>query len=218
MYSTGVPPLHKLQARKKEAKRAKTAGLQISTLLQLKTHLLKLKMPESLSALTIPAASDALVAGGAAGGGSLVSSKVIWVPQDPVYDTEGACLTGGVQIQWIGQLAKRPWTFVLHCDGKHKLHHGDWILLTCGTHILHWDEHNSTLSHKFVPLMYLLCKQHESNGACQMLTDALNMTWCVPIQASCVLLLYCSCIADVSLERVCVSRLRPATLASLLTA
>ena len=36
--------------------------------------------------------------------------------------TEDMCFTGPMQVQWIGQLLKRPQQFVvLHADGKHKL-------------------------------------------------------------------------------------------------
>ena len=51
--------------------------------------------------------------------------RVINVPMDCArYDTEGMCFTGPMQVQWIGQLLQRPHQFVLHADGKHKLHHG----------------------------------------------------------------------------------------------
>ena len=29
--------------------------------------------------------------------------------------------------------------FVLHADGKYKLHHGKWIVFTIGTHDLNWN-------------------------------------------------------------------------------
>jgi hypothetical protein len=45
---------------------------------------------------------------------------------------EGMCFTGPMQVQWIGQLLQRPQRFVLHADGKHKLHHGRWVLMTLG--------------------------------------------------------------------------------------
>ena len=70
-----------------------------------------------------------------------------------------------------------PGQFVLHADGKHKLHHGGWLLITLGTHFLRWDQHNSTLSTRFAPLMYLFCKQQETLGAADMLVDALQLTW-----------------------------------------
>jgi hypothetical protein len=73
------------------------------------------------------------------------------------------------------QLTNRSYGFVLHGDGKHKLHHGGWVLMTVGTHMLAWDEHNLKLVHRFVPLMYLFCQEHESNGACLMVADALNI-------------------------------------------
>ena len=57
--------------------------------------------------------------------------------------------------------------FVLHVDGKHKLHHGKWILITLGTHMLKCvGTHKFKLGTTFVPLIYLMCLQHESSGEC----------------------------------------------------
>ena len=101
---------------------------------------------------------------------------LVYIEQQDTYGVEGVCLTGRQQVAWMGQLKHRDHQFVLHADGKHKLHHGEWILITLGTHIVRWDAHNLTLSTSFVPLVYLFCKQHESIGACRMLVDALNVT------------------------------------------
>ena len=57
---------------------------------------------------------------------------------------------------------------------RHKLHHGEWILMTIGTHHLRWDQKNLRLSTSFVPLVYLFCKQHETEGACLMLARGLE--------------------------------------------
>ena len=106
--------------------------------------------------------------------------RVINVPMDCArYDTEGMCFTGPMQVQWIGQLLQRPHQFVLHADGKHKLHHGRWVLMTLGTHYLRYDADRDQLSTSFAPLMYLMSKQVESGsevhlGSAHMLIDALN--------------------------------------------
>ena len=48
----------------------------------------------------------------------------------------------------------------------YKLHHGVWILITLGTHCLkETGEISIQLTNTFVPLIYLFCKNHESNGA-----------------------------------------------------
>ena len=41
--------------------------------------------------------------------------------------------------------------------------------------IFRWDSHHYKLSTTFVPLVYLFCLQHESDGACLMLMDAANI-------------------------------------------
>ena len=107
---------------------------------------------------------------------ALVSAVVptsLFVPMDvSAYSIHGACFTGKVQIGWIGQLVERPKHFVFHIDGKYKLHHQNFILLTLGTHFLRWDAQRQTLSTSFAPIMYLFCKEQETNGAADLLVDA----------------------------------------------
>ena len=171
--------LAQLQDRKKWLKKAKVVQVQIRCLLELKQHLLPLKMPATLSTLTIPLSSTSAVAAAAARQLSTSSSpfcRLVHIPMPDVYEVEGACLTGPMQMQWMGQLMKLPRQFVLHADSKFKLHHGDWVLTSLGTHHLRWDGHAGNLSTSFVPLMYLMTKQHESTGSALMLMDALNVT------------------------------------------
>lgn len=55
--------------------------------------------------------------------------------------------------------------WALHGDGMHKLHYGKWLLLTFGTHCLHYegkDGKTKTYTHSFRPLIYLLTKDIES--------------------------------------------------------
>ena len=55
-----------------------------------------------------------------------------------------------------------PNRFVLHIDGKHKLHHGKWMLVSIGTHDLRFDEESKKFSHSYRPLMYMFVKQQET--------------------------------------------------------
>jgi len=172
LYSCAdVPTLAQLQQTKKEMKRAKVAGVQITTLLELQHFTNPLLMPPSFSTFSIVAAADE----GSSTAMTELAKQVVCIPQPAVYQTTGVCLTGPMQIGWLKQLMDMPFGFVLHGDGKHKLHHGGWILITIGTHTLRWDDHNKTLSHQFAPLMYLFCKEHESAGCCMMVVDALNV-------------------------------------------
>jgi len=156
----------------KTLKAGKTSGIQVTSLLELKQFMTPLLMPPSISALT--AATSGVVQ--AVGSSTTAGMRMVHIPLPLVYDTEGACLTGPAQIGWMGQLVNMPLKFVLHADGKHKLHHGGWLLLTLGTHFLRWDTHNLTLSTRFAPLMYLFCKQQETLGAAKMLIDAAQTT------------------------------------------
>ena len=63
------------------------------------------------------------------------------VPIDRSLGCEGALFTGPAQIRWIGQLVHMCYQFSLHIDGKWKLHHGGFVLITLGTHCLKCDHY-----------------------------------------------------------------------------
>jgi len=71
-----------------------------------------------------------------------------------------------VQVGWLLQLARR-WKgkWILHIDGKHKLHHGKWLLVTFGTHVTSAgggdDSRRTSITHRFRPLVYMFTKHHE---------------------------------------------------------
>ena len=167
-----VPPLKDLQACAKEIKRARTAAVHLEQLIDLKNLALRYFEPMPAPLTLMPPSGTQLAAQQTAAAvlppvgfsGSASSSstlrRVINVPMDcALYDTEGMCFTGPQQVQWIGQLLQRPQQFVLHADGKHKLHHGRWVLMTLGTHYLRYDAERDQLSTSLAPLMYLMSKQ-----------------------------------------------------------
>ena len=111
-------------------------------------------------------------AGGAGGTGTLSvlqkvkASDLLHVPLDSTkFDVDGVLLTGRQQVRWIGQLVEKNGKFAVHIDGKYKLHHGKMILISIGTHHFRWDSDRQELTHQYVPLVYLMCKQIESAGA-----------------------------------------------------
>lgn len=89
------------------------------------------------------------------------------------YGVEGAVFTGTAQIKWIVQLAQPEMQrqFVIHADGKYKLHCGKWVLLTMGTHVLAAEKDRTKVVTSYRPLVYIFCKQQESEGACVMLAE-----------------------------------------------
>ena len=142
-------------------KASKSAGVFINNLNDLLAYSQQFSLPASVPLLTDRTARPpaALVAS--------VASDTLFIPMDvSSYDIHGACYTGPHQIQWMGQLAKMPGEWQGHIDGKYKLHHAKWLLLTIGTHRLRYDVANQTLSNSFIPLVYLFCKEGESDGAC----------------------------------------------------
>ena len=109
-------------------------------------------MPPTLSDLAVLGDDPATMLASAA------RLRIMTIPLDAKdFSVSGECFIGPQQIKWIGQLGKIPFQFVLHVDGKYKLHHGKWILITLGVHILRWDAHHNRLVTSFVPLIYLFC-------------------------------------------------------------
>jgi len=107
--------LAQLQAFRKCSKRTLLAGLTCKTNHELLTFAKQFSIPASLSMLQA-APSTALV--------NAVVPTALYVPMDALsYSVHGTCFTGKIQIGWIGQLVGRPKHFVLHVDGKYKLHH-----------------------------------------------------------------------------------------------
>ena len=168
-----IPKLSEIQRAVKTMKQAKVAGLQLTSRYDLLQFCQKLLMPPPSicrQLVTNPSA-DAVTA--------LLDKEYLCIPQDAaVFQVDGACFTGPTQIQWMKQLLKLQKNFTLHMDGKYKLHHGVWILITMGTHCLKvvGETTVTRLATTFVPLMYLFCKNHESIGACKMISAAIQET------------------------------------------
>ena len=161
----GVPPHAAYQNAKRKVVKAKTAGVQLETFLDLQRWAAENYLPADREAME--------------------PFKVYAVPLDwtKYLGVEAVALTLHVQVGWIQTLVNNPHKFVLHVDGKHKLHHGSWILVTVGTHSVERDEHQNSsrgqIVHSFRPLVYMFCKQHESAESITFLLDALN--WCCTI-------------------------------------
>jgi len=68
------------------------------------------------------------------------------------------CMTAKRQILWIQQLLGSEMKFVLHVDGKHKLHNGKWILMTIGPHVL---RHHKVKKQVILTICYDICMIYE---------------------------------------------------------
>ena len=96
---------------------------------------------------------------------------------NPEYAVEnvGVVMLCAQQVNWISQLAERPKQFCIHMDGKYKLHHGGFILITVGTtHLMLSTDGRSELRNSFVPLAYLMKPAGESEEAATHLLQAIN--------------------------------------------
>ena len=96
---------------------------------------------------------------------------------DDFQKVDGIVLTSSTQVTWIGQLTEDEWAekYVLHLDGKAKLHVGGWFLVTVGVHYLSWSDKAGKMTHTFVPLVYCRTKQKESANACHMALASMNV-------------------------------------------
>ena len=173
LCSAGVPPLKNCQLAKRNIKKTKTGRVQITGYLELKQFCMPLTMPASLADFDALVPMSRIGGDSAAGSTGVLSilekvkaSALLFIPlEGSQWDVDGVLLTGRQQVRWIGQLVARNGKFAVHMDGKYKLHHGKMILISIGTHHLRWDSDRQVLSHQYVPLVYLMCKQIESAGA-----------------------------------------------------
>ena len=168
---TGVPTLKSIQNMVYRAKKKKVAGVQLMTREQLYSYCEQYYIKwEICRQITLNPTAEYIH--------SLIPQEYLCIPQfAATYHVDGACFTGPRQINWIRQLSTRDGRFVLHLDGKHKLHHGVWVLITLGTHCLSVKGQATArdLTNTFIPLIYLFCKDNESTAACSMVSSALNM-------------------------------------------
>lgn len=76
---------------------------------------------------------------------------------------EGCVVSAKTQVDWIGQCCQADFAhrFMLHIDGKSKLHVGKFTLVTVGTHVLSFAS-NRDITRSFRPLVYVMTKQRES--------------------------------------------------------
>ena len=68
----------------------------------------------------------------------VIHGKAYMVPMNMelLHSVQAVCFTGRTQIKWLLQLAETDFKYTMHIDGVHKLHHGEWILVTIGPHVL----------------------------------------------------------------------------------
>jgi len=123
----------------------------------------QLTVPAGIGQLTVPLGTTA---------------ATLWsIPLQPEEypETDAICLTGHTQIMWLLQLLQSKVNVVLHIDGKHKLHHGGWMMVSIGTHDLRLDKPSGNkITHSYRPIVYMFVKQQETRESARMLGDAVN--------------------------------------------
>lgn len=95
--------------------------------------------------------------------------------------TDGVVLVCQAGLSWLTQIVSSGLNYALHIDGKHKVHHGKWILLNSGIHSLESSEgygmtgSQLNVVQSFRPVAHFFGKQHESEESVVMLLDAIDM-------------------------------------------
>ena len=103
------------------------------------------------------------------------------MPYDSWPDVDAVVLTGKTQVNWMLQLVEHGRQWVLHVDGKHKLHQGDWLLVTMGTHAVelrtraHCQSHAAKVVHAFRPLVYMFSRGHEDSASLRFAFTAMEV-------------------------------------------
>ena len=103
--------------------------------------------------------------------GSFFSECEARYPCGTVEEAEECLRSLPLSGSWVLQLVHHARQWVLHVDGKHKLHHGKWLLITLGTHaveqrtLAHCQSHTAKVVHAFRPLVYMFSKTHEDKDS-----------------------------------------------------
>ena len=103
-------------------------------------------------------------------------SEVADIWNDMFPDVLGCGIVSKRCIEFMGQLIALGHAWALHGDGKHKLHHGRWVLTTFGTHSLVWDRACKTYRHSFRPLLYFFSREVESISAVRLAMVAMQIS------------------------------------------
>lgn len=112
----------------------------------------------------------------------LVRGTMYVVPLDwtKYPKTDGVVLVCQMGLSWLIQMIAAGIKYALHVDGKHKIHHGKWILLNTGVHSLECSAPYGMratqlqIVQSFRPVAHFFGKQHESEESMQMVLDAIN--------------------------------------------
>ena len=143
---TGVPRLQKWQSYSRKLKKSEKAGVIIESTQDLKQWASRHYLPEAWED---------------------VQPFVLYaVEYEGFDDVDAVVLTMSEQMLWLEQCVRSRHKTMIHMDGKYKLHHGGWLLVTLGCHCLRYDKrHKHVVTHTFRPFVYMFVKQKES-GPC----------------------------------------------------
>jgi len=156
----GGPTIEQVQNKVKLFKRHRREGTHGKLLTQvndLVTVVENNTLPESLASLA-PIGTQ---------------SYMIPMEMELLNEAQAVCFVGSSQIKWVTQLANTAFKYTLHIDGVHKLHHGGWLLITIGPHVLSQQKADKTVTHSYRPCVYMFTKE-ESMASTRVLCRAMN--------------------------------------------
>lgn len=152
-YATDEKALKSYENHKRKLKKSRVAGVIINSIVELRAWTVQHELVDEFKDL-LPFATYAVP-----------------VAYDQWPTVECVILTSRTQIGWFQQLADVV-AFPAHIDGKFKVHHGKWMLMTVGTHTIKYCEKSKGIRHSFRPLLYMFVKQQESADSVHLLLDS----------------------------------------------
>ena len=146
LVGTGVPHLQQIQQWVRRERIKLGGSLVIENVRELMSWAVGKQIPETATTIE-----------------HLETDKMYVVPvHTPIGVVEGVCITCKAEIDWLIQMVNSGTKWVLHIDGKHKMHFGKFLFITYGTHSLNMDTNKRKVTHTFRPLMHTFTKQGES--------------------------------------------------------
>ena len=151
----GVPPLVKWQQYSRSVKKARKAGVTVESVQDMNLWAAQHYLPEDWKD---------------------VEPFVVYAVEYEGFDAvDAVVLTMREQMLWLEQCIKSRHKTMVHMDGKYKLHHGGWLLITFGCHCLRYDKKKGRVTHSFRPFVYMFVRQKESGPSIQLGLHCCNL-------------------------------------------
>lgn len=151
----GVPKLRRWQKYCQKSKASKNAGVIVESIHDMQRWAAHNYLPETWD--------------------DVAPFVVYAVEFEGFDDVDAVVLTMREQMLWLEQCVLCRQDTMVHMDGKYKLHHGGWLLVTLGCHCLRYDATRKRISHSFRPFVYMFVRQKESGPSIHLGLHCCNL-------------------------------------------